>query len=351
MVKILGISIGLIILLLTASIFTVGYMIAAPGYTGTVSDHFDGEVFYNPDVTANKGFLDFIQWQFSRDRGEWDEYTETEPGQIIEERIGNGDMLVTFVNHSTFLIQVDDLNILTDPVWADIIGPFDTMGLHRMRDPGILMEDIPEIDIILVSHNHYDHMDITTLKHFADLYNPRIYTPLGNKVFLEANGIFNVVEMDWWDESQYNQEVTIACVPAQHFSRRGINDHNKTLWAGFVMLLPSGKLFFAGDTGFSEHFQQIYESYGNMRLSLLPIGAYKPEWFMHTMHISPDEAFEVHKILNSLTSIGMHFGTFPLGDDGQYEAVNRIAELVENTDEGINNQFWTLDFGENRYIP
>ena len=252
--------------------------------------------------------------------------------------------MVTYVNHDTVLIQTEGLNFLTDPIWSKRASPFYLLGPKRFALPGIAFDDLPPVDIVLVSHNHYDHMDIATLRRLVSKWNPKIIVPIGNKSYLNKRGIQNVVELDWWEKEEITEQVQVACVPAQHFSARAISDRNRTLWAGFVIETPHGNTYFAGDTGFGPFVEHLKARYEEFRLALLPIGAYKPEWFMRTVHISPDEAFVMHRELAVRTSVGMHFGTFRLADDRQEEPPRRIRELVETeTCDGI---FVTLENGE-----
>lgn len=294
-----------------------------------ISDHFDGKTFYNFATIKPKGTGSILKWLWSRQPGEWkkplERQSSTKPLQSVKEGIR-----ITFVNHSTFLLQMDGVSLLTDPIWSDRASPFSWIGPKRHRIPGISLEDLPKIDIVLVSHNHYDHLDLPTLKKLATTYAPKIIVPLGVKKFLESKGVSSIVELDWWDDTNLNEMISIQAVPAQHFSGRGLFDRNTTLWCGYVIKTPMGNLYFAGDTGYnSEMFQEIGKRTGPIRLGLLPIGAYKPQWFMSPVHISPEEAVKIHMILDMETSIGMHFGTFRLADDGQDDPVRDLQRAVK----------------------
>ncbi|MEI6125164.1 MAG: MBL fold metallo-hydrolase [Pseudomonadota bacterium] len=253
------------------------------------------------------------------------------------------------MNQSTFLIQMDGINILTDPVWSDRASPVSFSGPKRMHPPGIRLEDLPQIDIVLVSHNHYDHLDRATLKQLAEKYNPVVYTPLGNKALLEKLGFSRVIELDWWQQIPATDSLQLTCVPAQHFSGRGILDSYKTLWAGFVIGNNTGAVYFAGDTGFGPHFKQIAQRFNKIRLALLPIGAYRPEWFMSFAHLSPADALKAHFVLEAKTSIAMHFGTFPMADDSQYEPTDALKSALSNASMQ-QTEFLTLKFGAGRDI-
>lgn len=218
------------------------------------------------------------------------------------------------VNHSTVLVQQQGANILTDPIWSGRASPFQWIGPRRRRAPGVRWEDLPLIDIVLISHNHYDHLDLATLKPLADRGPSRFVAPLGVARLLRSCGIEPVQEMDWGDSAACGA-VRVHSVPAVHFSARGLFDRNRTLWCGYVIELGGSTIYFAGDTAFGDHFASIREGFGAPRLALLPIGSYAPRWFMSSVHMAPDEAVRAHEILGAKTSVAIHHGTFQLGDD------------------------------------
>jgi L-ascorbate metabolism protein UlaG (beta-lactamase superfamily) len=257
---------------------------------------------------------------------------------------------VTLVNHATLLVQQDGLNILTDPVWSDRVSPVGWAGPRRYRSAGLRFEDLPPIDAVVVSHNHYDHLDLPTLKRLHAEHRPRFFVGLGNKALLEGEGIDRVEELDWWGDRELAPGVAVTSAPAQHFSARGLCDRDATLWTSWLVRGPSGMTYFAGDTGFGPHFQQVRERYGSPRAALLPIGAYLPRWFMRFVHISPDEAVEAHRVLGAGTSIAMHYGTFALADDGQFEAPRALRAALENSNVQ-EDRFWLLEFGHGREVP
>jgi L-ascorbate metabolism protein UlaG (beta-lactamase superfamily) len=232
-------------------------------------------------------------------------------------------MRVTFINHATTLLQADNLNILTDPIWSERCSPSAHIGPKRHRAPGIRFRDLPPIDFVLISHNHYDHLDLPTLHALRRTYRPRVVTPLGNDRFLKQHGIRNVIALDWWQSFE-----GITLVPARHFCSRGLSDRDANLWGGFVIGGPSGHAYFAGDTGFGGHFAKIAERFPSIRLALLPIGAFLPRWFMEPMHMSPDDAVRAHEMLGAQTSVPMHYGTFDLGDDGEHEPVEELRRAI-----------------------
>ncbi len=323
----------------------------SPVFKGPTSDHFDGEVFFNPGgVKINDGIDDLLRWRRNRDQGPWPAWVEAEPGPAPPERVGSGEMKVTFVNHATVLLQMDGLNILTDPIWSDRTSPLSWAGPERVRAPGIRFEDLPPIDAVIISHDHYDHLDTPTLIRLHEAHRPRLFAGLGTGAIFEAVGIEGAEELDWWQEAELGGGVSLTSVPAQHFSGRGALDRNRTLWMGFVISGSSGVAYFAGDTGFGPHFEEIAARFGPVRLAMLPIGAFRPRSFMAPVHIDPEQAVQAHQVLGARTSVGIHFGTFPLADDGMDEPAQELAEALDRAgvDEG---SFWVMGFGEGRSVP
>jgi len=313
-----------------ACLYGGSFAFSGSGYSGPVSGNFDGVRFYNQNRSAQHDFKTFLTWVTSRNRGSWQEHiSDAGPCPRPPERVGKGRLLVTFVNHSTFLIQADGVNILTDPIWSERASPVSFTGPRRVQAPGVRLEDLPPIDLILISHNHYDHLDLPTLGKLARSHRPQVVTTLGNSALIKKTGLNDVTELDWWQSVAMPGGMRLTCVPAQHFSGRGMRDGYKTLWGGFVMESAAGPIYFAGDTGYGVHFEDIARRFGPLRCAFLPIGAYKPEWFMWPGHMSPADALKAHGVLKARTSIAMHFGTFPLGDDGQHEAVDVLhAEIA-----------------------
>ncbi|MBL7815430.1 MAG: MBL fold metallo-hydrolase [Saprospiraceae bacterium] len=333
------------------SALIIGRAISAPLYKGAVSDHFDGKQFFNPSGHKARGLSDVLKWQSDQKRVK-------KPWKIIENpvlgdkptpSVSSGEVRVTYVGHSTVLVQMDGINILTDPVWYNRTSPVQWAGPKRVRPAGIKMEDLPPIHLILQSHNHWDHLDIVHLPKIYAQHKPLVVTSLGVSQFLNKYGIEKTVDMDWWDTHTFkkdNTELTITCVPAQHFSGRGTKDRNATLWSGFVVSSPqSGHIYFAGDSGYATFFKSIGEKFGKIRLALIPIGAYKPEWFMSAIHCSPSEAVQIHLDVNAEQSLAIHHSTFPLADDGQNEPIEELEKALILR--GLSNDdFFVLEEGQ-----
>jgi L-ascorbate metabolism protein UlaG (beta-lactamase superfamily) len=325
-------------------IVTLGWLVSTPPYRGPVTDHFDGQRFRNQRATSHNDFRDAVKWATHRERGVWSTYHDEPAGPAPPQRVDGDQLRVTFVNHTTVLLQTHGMNIITDPIWSERCGPVSWFGPRRVRPPGIRFEDLPPIDVVVLSHNHYDHCDLPTLKRLAHGHRFKLVLPLGNGHFLDRRGIPVFQELDWWQSTTLSQGITVTGVPARHFSGRGLFDRDRSLWSGFVIATPSGSICFAADTGFGEHFAEIRARTGEPRLALLPIGAFRPEWFMSRVHMSPEEALEAHRQLGAHTTVGTHFGTFRLADDGENEAPERIAAAGQT-------QFWVLGFGEGRNVP
>jgi L-ascorbate metabolism protein UlaG (beta-lactamase superfamily) len=291
----------------------------APHYRGEPSAHFDGQRFSNT-VPMARGAGDIMQlgWGMLTQAAAWPAWVDTTPQPVASERVHQG-LAVTYINHSTFLIQADGVNILTDPIYSKRASPFQWTGPARVHAPGVPFDDLPPIDIILISHNHYDHLDEATLKRFAAMdAQPVILAGLGNGSLFERWGLDSHHDLDWEDSFSL-RDVEFVFSECRHRSGRGITDQMKTLWGAFVIKTSAGNVYFAGDSGYGSHFRATGDRHGPFALSLLPIGAYQPRWFMKDVHVNPAEAVQAHRELRSALSVGMHFNTFQL----TYEAIDQ----------------------------
>ncbi|MBU8898938.1 hypothetical protein DRW03_25525 [Corallococcus sp. H22C18031201] len=315
---------------------------------GPVTDHFDGSRFHNLGDAPSPNPVALALAALKERRGPWQPYTEFSPGLKPPTRVGPGALRVTFINHATVLLQADGLNVLTDPIYSERPSPVSWLGPKRRRPPGIRFEDLPPIDVVVVSHNHYDHLDLPTLRRLEAAHHPRFIVGLGNKALLEAEGFAHVEELDWWQTSAVGSGFTVTCVPARHRSNRGLTDGRGTLWAGYVLSTSGGPVLFAGDTGFGPHFEDISARFGPMRLAVLPIGAFRPR-MLHSVHMGPEDALRAHHALHAQVSVAMHYGTFALALDGQDEARHLLWRLAARDPE--RPEFWTLGFGEGRDVP
>src|SRR5579863_9525762 len=301
--------------------------------------HFDGKRYFNPGAPQALGFLDALRWKLtSRPEPSPRFVADVEPSKPPA-GVEGADVRVTMINHSTLLVQQKDVHILTDPIWSERASPFASMGPRRRRAPGVQMRDLPRIDIVLLSHNHYDHLDLPTLRGLADRARPRFVVPSGVAQLLRSQHLGPVHELDWGESIPLNGPV-IHSVPALHFSARGMFDRNRTLWCGYVIETAGRIIYFAGDTGFGGHFAEIRERFGAPRLALLPIGAYAPRWFMSPVHMAPDEAVRAHEILAARTSIAIHHGTFQLAAEGLDTPKKQLAACMRD------KSFMVLSNGE-----
>ncbi len=317
-----------IILLFILLVVVIGYLLSCKPYKGPKTEHFDGKKFINPSRRPANGLKEVGEYGRTRNPDKWRFVADAEHENRNVPSPKEDRIQYTFINHSTFLIHIAGLNILTDPIWSERCSPFQWAGPKRMRPPGIAFENLPHIDLVLLSHNHYDHLDKNTIKRLVKKYNPTFIAPLGLSHLLHKYGCKEVHELDWWKETNYKQ-LKIKATPANHFSSRGIFDRDKTLWAGYIISTDKEKIYYAGDTGYSEVFKTIGQKEGPFDLSFIPIGAYLPKWFMSPIHISPDQSVLVHQDVKSKRSVAMHFGTFPLADDNPERSKQELSQHKE----------------------
>jgi L-ascorbate metabolism protein UlaG (beta-lactamase superfamily) len=312
-----------------------------------VSDHCDGERFFNPGPSpaGARGLRQVLKWRMEGNRARWPEHVENKAFPPPPADIAPGTAAVTFIGHASFLLRLAGLTILTDPVFSERCSPVSWAGPKRVRAPGLALEALPPIDLILLSHNHYDHMDLPSLRRIHARDAPPIITTLGNTKTLA--GLGPVRELDWWDVTTQG-DLKITATPARHFARRGFRDMNRTLWAGFMLHGPDGSVLFCGDSGSGPHWAEIGKRLGPPDLALVPIGAYEPRWMMAPVHMNPAEAVQAHLDLGAKRSIGMHFGTFQLTDEPMDAPVSGLA--TAGAAHGIGAAFGVLGFGETAIV-
>ena len=313
---------------------------------------FDGRRYRNPDAgekpPGGAPFLNFLKWMLTRRRGRWNAWTAAPAAPPPPARVAALRWRATFVNHSTVLLQGAGANVLTDPIWSERASPVRFAGPRRHRPPGIRFEDLPPLDLVLVSHDHYDHFDEATLRRIAAGHSNAVFaTGRGNRGRLASLGARRIAELDWWESSAAGG-LRVTAVPARHFSGRGLR-RDRTLWAGFVVSNEAGSVFFAGDSGYGPHFAEIGAKFPRIALAVLPIGAYAPRWFMHPMHVSPEEAVRAAEDLRARAAIGVHFGTFELADDGEDEPVRALESALAKNPGAP--PFRALGFGESWEAP
>ncbi|HUK20040.1 MAG TPA: MBL fold metallo-hydrolase [Gemmatimonadales bacterium] len=272
--------------------------------------HYDGTRFFNPGAAPAQPVWMVPRLLLTR-RARWPKSVPVQQ-RVPPGRTGIHEVIVTFVGHSTFLVQTPAGNVLIDPVYARRASPVQFAGPRRARLPGVRFTDLPEIDVVLISHNHYDHCDLHTIRALQHRFGPRFVTALGNAALLKSAGAARVEELDWWQEAESLRPLAVQLTPARHFSARGIFDRDRALWGGFLIHAGDTEIFFAGDSGYGPHFGEIRERSRPIDLALLPIGAYEPRWFMRPIHMNPAEAVQAHVDLGARHSLAMHFGTFQL---------------------------------------
>ncbi|MGY3486302.1 L-ascorbate metabolism protein UlaG (beta-lactamase superfamily) [Bradyrhizobium sp. USDA 4011] len=262
----------------------------------------------------------------------WPEWAPSPYADTPPPRVDGDKVRLCFVGHASWLIQTAGLNILVDPVWSMRASPFGFAGPKRHNDPGIAFEKLPRIDVVLVSHGHYDHLDVATLSKLTAAFAPRVITSLGNDVTMRASDAAIKAEaFDWHQRVELGGGVAVTLVPTRHWSARGLFDRNKALWASFVLETPAGKLYIVCDSGYGDgrHFRRVAEAHGPLRLAILPIGAYEPRWFMRDQHMNPEDAVKALADCGATQALAHHHGTFQLTDEAIDAPATALGEALD----------------------
>jgi L-ascorbate metabolism protein UlaG (beta-lactamase superfamily) len=350
----IGAALVWLLIVLCLALTIVPHFLDARYYRGPVSSHFDGEHFFNPDggdevFTPTNGFATIARYATDNDgRPAWPRRVAVTPVKPPA-RVDGERMLVTWVGHSSVLVQTHGLNILTDPVWSNSAGPFG-FGPTRVAEPGIRFEDLPKIDVVLVSHDHYDHMDLATIKRLWDRDRPTFVTSLGNDSVIGQAGV-PATARDWGGRVAVRRGIDVIVNRGHHWDSRWFADRNRALWSSFVVTLPGGNLFFAGDTGAGDlGWADQARSYGPIRMALIPIGAFRftAGQMAAGSHIGPVDAVEVYRRLGAARAIGVHWGTFRLSYEG-WDTPPRLLAAAERC-AGLQG-FGTVPIGRAVEVP
>ena len=312
------------------------------------TDHFDvaQQRFFNPWLQVDRGIPDLLRWWWTSNKEPWPDAVTNRPYLAPPGSIEEGQVAITMIGHAGVLIRVAGFTLLTDPHFSTHAGPFGKLGTPRVRPPGIEPRELPAVNAVFVSHNHYDHLDVASLRWLTLQRAPAAFVvPLGLKALLERNGIGPVIELDWWETTDVIG-AEIAMTPAMHWSSRRMTDRRKTLWGGCVLKVPyAPRIYFAGDTGYARFFTEVRERLGAPDVALLPIGAYEPRWFMEPFHMNPADAVRAHLEVGARHSIATHHSYFRLADDGFDSPAKLLADARAAA--GIPPEdFRVLDVGE-----
>ena len=306
-----------------------------PYYDGPHSDHFDGTRFFIKDVTRDKTRDELWRWRMRGKRTRWPKHA---PGAAYDhppQRVNGSTLRVSYVGHASVLIQTRGINILIDPVWSQRASPVQFAGPRRVNQPGIALENLPPLDAVLVSHNHYDHMDLATLSKLARAHAPRVIAPLGNDIIMRRHDRHIAAEAyDWGMRIPVSGEIAVTMTPAYHWSARTLSDRRMALWCAFVIETPDGAIYHIADTGWGNGaiFSDIRQRFQPVRLAIIPIGAYEPRWFMRDNHIDPEEAVQIFQLCGAQYAIAHHWGTFQLTDEAIDEPPRKLREALRAAD-------------------
>jgi len=318
--------------------------------------------FHNPWPDSEpRGFGDLFRWGVQRrmqrlaktpERG----FFPISTPAISFPHAAAGQSSATWIGHSTVLLQLDGLNVITDPVFSQRASPFRLAGPRRIMDPALPIDALPPLDVVLLSHSHYDHLDVSAVRQIAKLYPAATWVvPLELGAYLRRFGVHEIVELDWWQETRIGA-LRVTATPARHFSARWLNDRNETLWCGYALELNGARAYFAGDTAYHPAFGEIGSRCGPFHFVMIPIGAYDPRWFMHSMHVDPEEAVQIFQDLATAhpgephpLMLAIHWGTFRLTDEPMDEPPRRALERWRTL--GLSEErLWIARFGETRRI-
>jgi L-ascorbate metabolism protein UlaG (beta-lactamase superfamily) len=300
----------------------------------TPSDHFNGKTFFQAHHAHSGRRRDLLRWQLTARSTPWPRQVALQPQPPPPAPKGD-DVVITWIGHASFLLQTTRINLLIDPVFSERASPFQWFGPRRAHDPGTPLSNLPRIDAVLISHDHYDHFDSATLRSIARKHDPLFLAPLRHSDLLSAIGAKRIVELDWWQLCHLTTTGGATCTftPSKHWSNRFGSPRNHRLWGGFYLNLGPKRVWFVGDSGYdAEIFRSVQERCGPPDLALIPIGAYEPRWFMAPMHMNPAEALQAHRDVGARRSIGMHWGTFQLTDEGRDDPVHALDKAREAQD-------------------
>ena len=309
-------------------------MLANRSYSGPQTDHFDGTRFFNPGhPSTDRGMAALLRWRFGGGRAAWPAAIPGRQTTLPPQRVQG--LRVTLVGHASVLIQAAGVNLLVDPVWSSRASPFRRVGPRRVNPPAIAFEDLPPIDAVLLTHNHYDHLDVATLRRLWAAHDPRVIAPLGNEaVIRRAASSMRLATLDWRGSERLGQDCVVRLHPAHHWSRRGIGDRRMALWGGYVIATSAGTIYVAGDTGYGDGaiFRELRERHEAPDVAILPIGAYAPRWFMKAQHVDPAEAVQIMLDCGAAQALGVHWGTFRLTDEGRWDPKTELQRELRRRD-------------------
>jgi L-ascorbate metabolism protein UlaG (beta-lactamase superfamily) len=294
------------------------------------SDHFNGKTFFQPHHGYAGRFRDLLRWKLCGNRPRpWPKRVPFAPPAPLK-KPAPGGLVATWIGHATFLLQTSRANLLFDPVFSDRASPVSWAGPQRVHPPGVAFAELPPIHAVLLSHDHYDHLDLPSLRALSREHDPTFITPLRHADLLNQAGARRIVELDWWQSHALGADLNVTLTPSKHWSNRFGSPRNHRLWGGFAVQQGAKRVWYVGDSGYdAEIFREVRRRCGPPDLALVPIGAYEPRWFMEPMHMNPAEAVRLHLEVGARLSLAMHWGTFQLTDEGRDEPVATLAAALD----------------------